>query len=64
VGSSSADALLVKVTSQTRASANTPITAQCYFPDNDNVADAKITPVKIVGKVLKGNTPIRGAKVK
>jgi len=64
VTSSNEDALLVKVTSQTRVSANTPITTQCYFPDDADVADAKLTPVRIVAKVLKGTTPVKGAKVK
>jgi len=58
------DALLVKVTSQTRDNTSTPITTQCYFPDDAAVADAKITPVRIVAKVLKGTNPVKGAKVK
>jgi len=58
------DALLVKVTSQTRDSTSTPITTHCYFPDDAAVADAKLTPVRIVAKVLKGTTPVKGAKVK
>jgi len=64
VESSSVDAILVKVTSQTRVNSNTPITAQCYFPDDVIVSDANITPVRIVAKVLKGTNPVKGAKVK